>query len=152
MSAKKTSTVIIVIVGSKLKMQKIENKLSLIKKESDLQKLCCLFLELLKKQSKIIDYFAVPNGVKAGARNNYAYINSLKQQGFKSGVSDLVIIFKSHVLFVELKIGRNKASQLQQDFIANISKSLVCDGVIINDYDVFCLEIQNILDAEKEVK
>jgi hypothetical protein len=133
-------------------MQKIENKLNLIKKESDLQKLCCLFLELLKNQNKIIDYFAVPNGMKTGARNNYAYINSLKQQGFKSGVSDLVIIFKSHVLFVELKIGRNKASQLQQDFIANISKSLVCDGVVINDYDVFCLEVQNILDAEREVK
>jgi hypothetical protein len=116
--------------------------------EAQLQEQCCSFLEILKNQNKIIDYFAVPNGLIAGARNNFAYINSLKKQGFKSGVSDLCIIFKSHVLFVELKIGKNKASLLQLLFIETISNSLVCDGVVINNYDDFVEEIQTVISAE----
>lgn len=65
--------------------------------------------------------FAVPNGTSiAGTPEQRAkYMASLKRQGFKPGVSDIVIPFPTvayHGLFIELK--REKSSPVGDDQIA----------------------------------
>ena len=66
-------------------------------------------------------FFAVPNG---GSRHKLeAY--SLKRQGVKSGISDMTIQVARggyHGLWIELKVGKNRASENQEKFINEIKK------------------------------
>lgn len=75
--------------------------------------------------------FAIPNG---GSRNKIEAVN-LKRQGVKKGVSDLFLPLsrgKYHGLFIEMKVGRNKPSVEQKDFLEYVNKSgylgVVCYG------------------------
>lgn len=86
--------------------------------------------------------YAVPNGGKRGARE----AANLKRQGTKAGVSDIALPLpkgKYHGLFLELKVGKNKPSELQKEFISYVKENgyaaYVCYGhkealKIINDY------------------
>lgn len=56
--------------------------------------------------------FAVPNG---GSRNLYEARN-LKNEGVMAGVSDLILVLNSVVVFLELKAGRNKQQETQKVF------------------------------------
>ena len=66
------------------------------KEERSLQKMCVRWFRLTQKEALI---FAVPNG---GSRNKLeAY--QMKLEGVLAGVSDLLVIFRDKVLFIELK-------------------------------------------------
>lgn len=60
--------------------------------------------------------FSVPNG---GSRNVVEAVN-LKRQGVRKGISDMMLPLpkgKYHGLFIELKVGKNKPSAEQKEFI-----------------------------------
>jgi len=60
--------------------------------------------------------FAVPNGGNRNAREGAR----LKKQGVLAGVSDLVLVFPNRIIFVELKIGKNKQQATQKQFQSNV--------------------------------
>lgn len=75
--------------------------------------------------------FAIPNG---GSRNPIEAKN-LKRQGVKAGVSDICLPLPKgnyHGLFIEMKVGRNKPSDKQKEFLAHVNsvgyKGTVCYG------------------------
>lgn len=64
--------------------------------------------------------YAIPNG---GTRNQIEAAH-LKQQGVKSGVPDLCLAVprgKYHGLYIEMKVGRNKATDKQNEWLVNLS-------------------------------
>lgn len=90
-------------------------------------------------QEAIIDYcdfrhwpiFAIPNG---GFRNKKEAKN-LKRQGVRAGVPDLMLPVSKrgcNGLFIELKVGRNKPTEKQLEWLdtlnANGYKAVVCVG------------------------
>jgi len=115
------------------------------------------YLSILQRQGKVISYFAVPNG---GSRNKLEAIN-LKREGVKAGVSDLVVILKNKVLFVEmkrkpkiLKSGKIsytgiKVSDNQKKFLNEIKSSEVCEGFVAYGFDEFKNKIDNILKGKE---
>ena len=75
--------------------------------------------------------FAIPNG---GSRHRLEAIN-LKRQGLKPGVPDIFLPYankKYHGLFIELKYGKNKASDKQKKWINELNNqgyyARVCVG------------------------
>jgi hypothetical protein len=96
------------------------------------------YLEILRKQKKIITYFAIPNG---GSRNKLEAIN-MKREGIKAGVSDLCIILDKKVLFIEmkrppklLKSGKLSyagisVSDKQKEFLDDVNSGTVTSGYI----------------------
>lgn len=62
--------------------------------------------------------FAVPNG---GSRNAIEAAR-MKQSGTLAGVSDLIVIGKNSVLFVEMKTRTGKQSDKQKQFQANVER------------------------------
>lgn len=75
--------------------------------------------------------FAIPNG---GSRHKREAIN-LKRQGLKPGVPDICLAYPSggyHGLYIELKVGKNKPSQVQKQWLSKLSeagyKAAVCYG------------------------
>lgn len=74
---------------------------------------------------------AIPNG---GSRHPREAAN-LKKQGVKAGFPDMFLPYankKYHGLFIELKYGKNKASDKQKEWINNLNaqgyKAVVCNG------------------------
>jgi hypothetical protein len=110
-----------------------------------LQVSCCKYLETLKKLNQIIEYFAVPNGTVYGAKNNIVYGAKMKREGVKAGVSDLVVILKQKILFIELKFGKNKQTDSQKEFENNILKGNqdIMQYSTIYDFGAFCKLIEN---------
>lgn len=100
----------------------------LVPSEAQEQKALCQWLD---KQN--IRYFATAMGVWFG-KPNPAYINSLKQRGFKNGVPDLVLLFDNGVTaFIELKKQKGgKVSEAQKQWIgwlqAHEFPAKVCNG------------------------
>ena len=79
------------------------------KEERSLQKMCVRWFRLTQKEALI---FAVPNG---GSRNKLeAY--QMKLEGVLAGVSDLLVIFRDRVLFIELKTTNGRQSKEQKHF------------------------------------
>lgn len=83
----------------------------------------------MKRQLKWL--FAIPNGGK----RNVIEAKSLKAQGVKAGVPDMFLPLARngyHGLFIELKVGKNKTSPQQDEFIKDVSfnhyKCEVCYG------------------------
>lgn len=77
--------------------------------------------------------YAVPNG---GSRNKIEAAN-LKRQGVKSGVSDIVLPLprgKYHGAYIEMKIGRNKPSEHQKEFLRFVNEQGYC-GVVCYGFD-----------------
>lgn len=83
-----------------------------------------------QEQTTVIQYcelrhipiFAIPNG---GSRNAIEAAN-LKRQGVKAGVPDLMIpVAKQgyHGLFVEMKVGYNKPSEKQEEWIKLLNRN-----------------------------
>lgn len=69
-----------------------------------------------KYNNKLRWLFAIPNGGSRDIRE----AARLKLQGVKAGVSDMFLPIPNsmfHGLFIELKVGTNKTSQLQDEFI-----------------------------------
>lgn len=75
--------------------------------------------------------YAVPNG---GSRHRKEAMN-LKLQGLKAGVPDICLAYPSggyHGLYIELKVGKNKPSDKQKEWLSNLSAAgymtAVCYG------------------------
>ena len=86
-----------------------------------------------KKYPELELLFHVPNGGKREKRE----AASLKKEGVKAGVPDLILPVArgGHFgLYIELKVGRNKPSNLQIEWIENLKKQgyfvKVCYGWI----------------------
>lgn len=61
--------------------------------------------------------FSVPNG---GTRNKLEAMK-LKSTGMMAGVSDLVVIYSGRILFLELKAEKGRLSDVQAEFLHQIS-------------------------------
>lgn len=99
----------------------------------------CQIVALLRFQGFFV--FSVPNG---GSRNYLEAVN-LKRSGALAGVSDLIIVLKNKVVFVELKTDKGKQQTTQKDF-ENKVKSLGHTYLIwrnINDCQDFINEYKN---------
>lgn len=72
----------------------------------------------LRDNFKEPDYiiFAVPNGGKRGIKE----AGRLKDEGVKSGVSDLIILTHNKVIFLEMKKLNGKLSDKQKEFHENL--------------------------------
>lgn len=75
--------------------------------------------------------YAVPNGGKRQARE----AANLKRQGVKAGVPDICLPLpkgKYHGLYIEMKVGKNKPSDKQKEYIEYLSSvgyaTCVCYG------------------------
>jgi hypothetical protein len=63
--------------------------------------------------------YAIPNG---GSRHRLEAAN-LKRQGLKAGVPDICLAYPSgvyHGLYIELKVGKNKPSDKQKEWLASL--------------------------------
>ena len=128
------------------------------------QKKAVDYLEILKRQGKIISFFAPMNeNIMSGSNRQKAIIieNKSKAMGKRKGVSDLVIILKDKVLFVELKrAGKRlksgkisytgiKVSENQKRFLDEVNKSEVCEGFVAYGFNEFKNRIDFILKDRK---
>lgn len=75
--------------------------------------------------------YHIPNGGKRDARTAV----NLKRQGVKAGVPDLHLPVSRgsyHGLYIELKVGKNKTTQLQDKWLSELNKqgylAIVCYG------------------------
>lgn len=100
-----------------------------MKAEDNLQAACVRWFKL----SRLGVIFAVPNG---GSRN-VAEAVKLKRIGVTAGVSDLIAILNNgKVLFIELKVGRNKQTELQKEFELRITE-LGHTYIVVRSFDEF---------------
>lgn len=78
--------------------------------------------QLMEKQlPPLTMMYAVPNG---GSRNKIEAAN-LKRQGLQAGVPDICLAYPSggfHALYIEMKVGKNKPSQKQKEWLGNLAK------------------------------
>jgi len=109
-------------------------------KEAEFQKYICKILDGYMKQGIIIYYFSVPNGSYFGG--SYGYINMMKATGLKNGVSDLVIITKQSILFLELKLEKGIISDSQKSFKNMIEKT---------EHHYLLLKPSNLHDLESKI-
>lgn len=98
--------------------------------EHNIQVAICQILDWYK-----IFYFAVPNGIHFNRDKLKAikYAQKLKSEGFRSGVSDLVILTKEKPYFVEIKTKKGKQSENQKLFQKDI-ENLGYTYLIWKDY------------------
>ncbi len=83
-----------------------------------------------------VEVFAIPNG----GHRDVATATILKREGVRRGVSDLVIIGKNNVYFIEIKTLKGKQSEYQKNFEKIVTKSNVCKYMIwrsIEDAELF---------------
>jgi len=83
----------------------------------------------LKHHKPRYDIFSVPN--EATYKNN-----QYKAMGVRNGVSDLVVVLDSKVLFIELKDGINQQSTHQIDF-EQVVKNLNHNYYVIRSLEQF---------------
>ena len=98
-----------------------------------------------EEQVKIFQWAKLVEGHKPQLKNLYAVPNGgrrdrieaahLKQQGVKPGVPDICLAYPSgvyHGLYIELKVGKNKPSDLQKEWLRNLRAAgymaIVCYG------------------------
>ncbi len=105
--------------------------------EKELQKNIVLLLDYFKKEGIIIDFFYIPNDIffNLNKEKSSIYMNLLKKMGYRSGVSDLCIICKKKIFFLELKVGNNKQTTNQLLFQEKVKESLACEYVLLNGYN-----------------
>ena len=85
--------------------------------EHRIQKQIVEYLSLNK-----VEVFAIPNG----GNRDIITASILKQEGVRRGVSDLIIIGKNNIYFIEIKTQKGKQSIYQKDFENVVNKSNVC--------------------------
>lgn len=96
-------------------------KVSLSPSESSLQKSCIKWFRL-QYPALAWHLFAIPNGGSRNARE----ARSLKLEGVLSGVSDLFLALPCHSFhgfFIELKVGYNKPTKNQAEFMKYVEQA-----------------------------
>lgn len=99
--------------------------------ETQEQKALIQWLKLKK-----IFYFSVANGavLRGNAMQRARQMNKLKSEGLIVGTSDLIVMIKDKILFIELKrVKGSTTSQAQKDFVTKVDKftyavGRVCKG------------------------
>lgn len=89
--------------------------------------------------------YHIPNG---GSRNKLEAAN-LKRQGVKAGVPDLCLPVargKYHGLYIEMKAGRNKASENQKQWLSDLNEQGYC-AVLCYGWNVASEVITNYLEG-----
>ena len=133
-------------------------------KEELEQKKCVEYMRILEARNKIITFFAPMNENLMSNSNREKAIrieNKAKKMGKRSGVSDLVVVLRDKVLFIELKrAGRKlkngkisyagiKVSENQKAFLNKIEESEICNGFIAYGFNDFKDKIDKILKGQK---
>ena len=117
-----------------------------MKGEDSLQATCVQWFDLQYKHlSRLL--FAVPNG---GSRN-IMEAAKLKRTGVRAGVSDLVLAVprkEYHGMFIELKYGKNKLTELQDVFLTEVRLQNY-KGVVIRSFEEFKEIIESYLKGEE---
>ncbi len=110
--------------------------------ESQLQQSCVRWFNLQYSELRGL-LFAVPNGGKRNIRE----AEILKREGVVAGVSDLILLVPSishHGLCIEMKIGKGKQTENQENFQERVErkgyKYIVC-----RSFDQFVIEMQSYL-------
>lgn len=128
------------------------------------QKKAVNYLKILERQGKIIAFFAPMNeNLMSGSNREKAMKieNKAKAMGKRSGVSDLVIILKDKVIFVELKRSGKKlksgkisyagikVNENQKKFLKTIKMSAACDSFVAYGFNEFKEKLDKILKKEE---
>ena len=88
-------------------------------KEDKLQIAVTEALYILENTGIITTFFMIPNGVRIAGNTSRAkaiYMRILKAMGFRSGVSDMQVVFKDRVVYLELKVPGEKLEEYQEIF------------------------------------
>ena len=80
-------------------------------KESDLQKAIVEYLDLMG-----VFYFAVNNEMAGGGKQAKIRMAHFKAMGLRAGASDLVLVLRGKVVFVEVKTEKGRQSESQKRF------------------------------------
>lgn len=99
-------------------IDKLSNEKSKSRQEGIIQFSCVEWFKnnyCLKHHNPRYDIFSIPNEA-TWSNNNF------KALGVRKGVSDLVVVLDSKVLFIELKDGNNTQSKEQMDFQEVVTK------------------------------
>jgi hypothetical protein len=75
-------------------------------------------------QLRGIFFFSVPNEIAGGGRGKTAMIRTAraKSMGLRSGVSDLIIVLPSKILFMEVKTNTGRQSENQKYFQKKVTE------------------------------
>jgi len=92
----------------------------------------------LKNHNPQCIIFSVPNG---GTRNKREAM-LLKSTGVVAGVSDLIIVRKNEIIFVEVKTDIGKQSDKQKDFQSIVEK-LGFKYILVRSLEDFIIKIRN---------
>jgi len=118
-----------------------DKKHPFITTEHDLQ---VWFCEELDKHN--IFYFAVPNGELRAI----SVANRLKAEGVKRGVSDIIVVLKDNVVFIEMKNEKGKQSVWQKDFEKKV-KELGYTYIVLHNQKE-CIEFIEAITSENELE
>ena len=110
------------------------------------------YLALLKRQKRVIDFYANSNEV---ADKNKIFGDRLKKMGKKAGVADITIFLKNKILFIEMKRKRrvlkngkksneNLLSPSQVKFLDTVNKLPYAKGYVAYGFE----EAKKIIEAE----
>ena len=80
-------------------------------KESDLQKAIVEYLDLMG-----VFYFAVNNEMAGGGKQAKIRMAHFKAMGLRAGASDLVLVLREKVVFMEVKTEKGRQSESQKRF------------------------------------
>lgn len=108
-----------------------------MKTEFTLQKNVVLLLEFFKKNQIIIEYHMIPNDIffNLDKKKGAMYNNFLNSMGKKNGASDLVVICKKKIFYLELKKLNGKQRESQIDFQKKVESCEVATYVLLDHYD-----------------
>lgn len=92
----------------------------------------CLFVEyldILKSQGKIVMFTAIPNNTWTPSWGQKV---KNKKAGLNPGFPDLIILMKQKAICIEMKVGKNKLTSGQGDWLAALTmvgiQTHVCYG------------------------
>lgn len=80
-------------------------------KESDLQKAIVEYLELMG-----VYFFAINNEMAGGGKSAKIRMAHFKAMGLRAGASDLVLVLREKVVFMEVKTEKGRQSESQKRF------------------------------------
>ena len=109
--------------------------------ESEEQEQLVEYLKQLEEQGKVITFYANVNENRTHRQiKKYAIIAEKvnKKLGKKKGVSDITIILKDKVLYIELKRAKKSLSRVskeQIEFLDTINTSNVCSGTVCYGFE-----------------
>ena len=100
-------------------------------KESDLQKAIVEYLELMG-----VYFFAINNEMAGGGKSAKIRMQHFKAMGLRAGASDLVLVLREKVVFMEVKTEKCLKSESQKRFQVVVEELGHRDEIVRSVYDV----------------